>query len=266
MVLVGGATAFDADLTAEMRAKLPVVVVVILGLSLLCLLLVFRSIAIPIKAVVMNLISTAAAIGLVVLVFQDGHGEHLLGFASPDFIQAYMPILIFALLFGISMDYEVFLVRRMQEEWRRTHDNRAAIVTGVEHTARPIVAAAAILVTIFGSFVTANFLEIKQLGFALAVAIAIDATLVRLVLVPAVMCMLGDRNWWFPARLTRALPFGGFADESPDSPQTRRTPEAWRSRKVDPLAGASSSPEEAALRDGALLGYEDEEGVSHPLF
>ncbi len=217
MVLVGGATAFDADLTAEMRAKLPIVVVVILGLSLVCLLLVFRSIAIPIKAVMMNLVSTAAAIGLVVLVFQDGHGEHLLGFTSPDFIQAYMPLLIFALLFGISMDYEVFLVRRMQEEWRRTHDNRAAIVTGVEHTARPIVAAAAILVTIFGSFVTANFLEIKQLGFALAIAIAIDATLVRLVLVPAVMCMLGDGNWWFPAPLARALPFGGFADESTDS-------------------------------------------------
>jgi putative drug exporter of the RND superfamily len=202
-MLVGGATAFAADLTSEVRAKLPVVLALILSLSLVCLVIVFRSIAIPVKAVLMNMFSTAAAIGLVVLVFQDGHGEHLLGFTSPGYIQTYMPLLVFALLFGLSMDYEVFLVRRMQEEWRRTGDNRRAVMEGVEHTARPIVAAAAIMVAVFGCFVTADLLEIKQLGFALAIAVIVDATLVRLILVPAVMVMLGVWNWWLPSRLTQ---------------------------------------------------------------
>jgi putative drug exporter of the RND superfamily len=212
MVLVGGATAFNVDLEAEVHSKLPVVIAMILGLSLLCLLVVFRSLAIPLKAVLMNLVSTAATLGLVVWVFQDGHAEHLLGFTSPGFIQSYMPLLVFALLFGLSMDYEVFLVRRMQEEWRRTRDNRSAVISGVEHTARPIVAAASIMVVVFGSFVTVDLLEIKQIGFALAVAVAIDATLVRLVLVPAVMCMLGVWNWWLPATLERILPTADFAE------------------------------------------------------
>lgn len=265
MVLVGGATAFDADLTAEMRAKLPVVLALILGLSLLCLLVVFRSIAIPIKAVAMNLFSTAAAIGLVVLVFQDGHGEHLLGFTSPGFIQAYMPLLVFALLFGLSMDYEVFLVRRMQEEWRRTHDNRAAIVSGVEHTARPIVAAAAIMVAVFGSFATADFLEIKQLGFALATAIAIDATLVRLVLVPSVMCMLGARNWWCPARLERILRSVDLTDRPSVSRHMPWEENAFRPEGIGPVAVTSDSLGVASV-DGSVLGYEDESGIRHPLY
>lgn len=262
MVLVGGATAFDDDLTAEMRAKLPVVLALILGLSLLCLLLVFRSIAIPIKAVVMNLFSTAAAMGLVVFVFQDGHGEHLLGFDSPGFIQAYMPLLVFALLFGLSMDYEVFLVRRVQEEWKRTHDNRAAIVTGVEHTARPIAAAAAIMVAVFGSFVTANFLEIKQLGFALAVAVAIDATLVRLVLVPAIMSMLGARNWWLPGFLDRALPTFDLAEQPPGRPYASRDDRTLQVEGIDSAAIESHSLGLAST-DSSVLGDEDVAGVRH---
>lgn len=265
MVLVGGATAFDTDLTAEMRAKFPVVLALILGLSLLCLLLVFRSIAIPITAVVMNLFSTGAAIGLVVLIFQDGHGEHLLGFTSPGFIQAYMPLLVFALLFGFSMDYEVFLVRRMQEQWRKTHSNRAAIVSGVEHTARPIVAAAAIMVAVFGSFATADFLEIKQLGLALAIAIAIDATLVRLVLVPAVMCMLGAWNWWCPARLERMLRSVDPTEQPSVSQHIPWDKVPFRSEGLDPVAVTPDSLG-AASADGSVLGYEDEARVRHPLF
>jgi RND superfamily putative drug exporter len=209
-VLVGGATAFAVDFTTEMHRKLPIVFALILGLSFICLVLVFRSIAIPAKAVLMNLISTGATVGLVVLVFQYGHGEHVLGFSSPGFIQTYVPILVFALLFGLSMDYEVFMVRRMQEEWRRTRDNRAAVIYGVEHTARPIAAAAGIMIAVFGCFITADILELKQLGFALGTAIALDATVVRLVLVPAVMCLLGDWNWHMPALLTRALPAREF--------------------------------------------------------
>jgi putative drug exporter of the RND superfamily len=205
-VLVGGATANDVDLSNDMRMKFPVVLALILGLSLLFLVVIFRSIVLPIKAVLMNLLVTGAALGLVVLVFQDGHGEHLLGFTSTGFVQAPLPLLVFALLFGLSMDYEVFLIRRIQEERRRTHDNRLAVAAGIEHTARPITAAAAIMVAVFGSFVTATLLEVKQLGFALAVAIALDATLIRLVLVPAVMRLLGARNWWLPAPLARVLP------------------------------------------------------------
>jgi len=205
-VLVGGATAQTVDLTNEMHAKFPLVLALILGPSLIFLMLIFRSIVLPIKAVIMNLLVTSATVGLVVFVFQDGHGAHLLNFESPGFIQAYLPVLVFALLFGVSMDYEVFLIGRMQEEWRKTHDNQRAVAAGIEHTARPISAAAAIMVAVFGSFVTAGLLELKQLGFGLAVAIALDATLVRLVLVPGMMRLFGAKNWWIPDRLARLLP------------------------------------------------------------
>jgi RND superfamily putative drug exporter len=206
IVLVGGATAITVDFSAEMRSNLPLVVGLILGLSLLCLLGAFRSIVLPIKAVLMNLLVTGAALGLVVWVFQRGHGEHLLSFTNPGFIQAYVPLGMFALLFGLSMDYEIFLIRRVREEWHRTHDNRLAVATGIEHTARPISAAAAIMVAVFGSFLSANLLELKQIGFALAIAIALDASLVRLILVPATMRLLGRWNWWLPGPLERALP------------------------------------------------------------
>jgi RND superfamily putative drug exporter len=205
-VLVGGATAITVDFSAEMRSNLPLVVGLILGLSLLCLMGAFRSIVLPIKAVLMNLLVTGAALGLVVWIFQQGHGEHLLSFTNPGFIQAYVPLGMFALLFGLSMDYEIFLIRRVREEWRRTHDNRLAVATGIEHTARPISAAAAIMVAVFGSFLSANLLELKQIGFALAIAIALDASLVRLILVPATMRLLGRWNWWLPGPLERVLP------------------------------------------------------------
>ena len=205
-VLVGGTTAKVLDLSKETSSKLLPMLSVILGLSLLFLLVVFRSIVLPIKAVAMNLLATAATMGLVVFVFQRGHGEHLLGFTSTGFIQAYLPLTVFALLFGLSMDYEVFLIRRIQEERRKTGENRLAIAAGIEHTARPISAAAAIMVAVFGSFMTAGTLELKQYGFALAVAVALDATVIRLFLVPALMRLLGNRNWWLPAPLARALP------------------------------------------------------------
>jgi RND superfamily putative drug exporter len=205
-VLVGGWTAQSLDASTEASRKLPLVMAITLGLALVFLLMVFRSVVLPVKAVLMNLLATGATLGLVVLIFQDGHGEGLLGFTSSGFVQAFLPMSMFVLLFGLSMDYEVFLIRRMQETWRKTGDNRLAVVAGVEHTARSISAAAAIMVAVFGSFVTANILELKQFGFALAGAIAIDATLIRLVLVPALMCLLGERNWWLPARLGRLLP------------------------------------------------------------
>ena len=205
-VLVGGSVAQSVDVSAETSKKFPLVLVITLGMALVFLMIVFRSVVLPIKAIAMNLLATGATLGLVVLIFQEGHGERLFGFSSPGFIQSFLPLCMFVLLFGLSMDYEVFLIRRMQETWRMTADNRLAVISGVEHTARPITAAAAIMVAVFGSFLTANVLELKQLGFALAAAIAIDATLVRLVLVPALMRMLGARNWWLPVRLGRILP------------------------------------------------------------
>jgi RND superfamily putative drug exporter len=204
-VLVGGATAQFVDFSSETDAKLPLVLALVLGLSLLFLAVVLRSIVLPVKAVLMNLLATGAAVGLVVLVFQDGGGGRLLGFASPGYIQVYLPLTVFVLLFGLSMDYEMLMVLRMRESWRSSGDNRLAVAAGVAHTARPIAAAAGIMVAVFGSFLTANVLELKEFGFALAVAIALDATLVRLMLVPALMRLLGARNWWFPASLARAL-------------------------------------------------------------
>ncbi len=206
VVLVGGATATIADFSNETREKFPIVLGSILGLSLLFLVIVFRSLVLPIKAVSMNLLATGATMGLLVLVFQEGHGEHVLGFVSPGFIQAYLPMGVFALLFGLSMDYEIFLIRRMQETWLKTKDNQLAVVTGLEHTARPISTAAAIMVVVFGSFITADVMEAKQFGFALATAIAIDATLIRLILVPALMRLFGGWNWWLPRALARRLP------------------------------------------------------------
>lgn len=205
-MLVGGSTAQFADLSTETLAKLPVVIALVLGLSFLYLLAILRCLLIPFKAVVMNLLATAASIGLVVWVFQDGHLEGLFGFRSVGFIQSFLPIMVFAVLFGLSMDYEVFLIRRMQEQWVKTHDNDDAVVTGIEHTARPIVAAAAIMAAVFGCFLVADVLELKQFGFALAMAVVLDATVVRLLLVPAVMKVAGPANWWLPGFLEKRLP------------------------------------------------------------
>jgi RND superfamily putative drug exporter len=139
-------------------------------------------------------------------VFQNGHLEGLFGFTSVGFVQVYLPIMVFALLFGLSMDYEVFLIGRMREEYLRTHDNQYAVVKGLAHTARPIAAAAIIMAAVFGCFLVADVLELKEFGFALAVAVLLDATLVRLLLVPAFMRVAGQANWWVPRFLDRHLP------------------------------------------------------------
>ncbi|WP_406232937.1 MMPL family transporter [Nocardia sp. NBC_01009] len=201
-VLVGGVTAEFADMSDEITRKLPLVVALVLCCSFVFLVAAFRSIVLPVKAIVMNLLATGAALGITVAVFQWGIGESLLGFQSTGFIQVFLPIMVFAMLFGLSMDYEVFLIRRIKEFWedspRTAADNEHAVAAGLQHTARPISAAAAIMVVIFGSFLTASVLELKQIGLALAVAVAIDAALVRLILVPALMKLFGTWNWWLP--------------------------------------------------------------------
>jgi RND superfamily putative drug exporter len=202
-VSVGGATAQFVDLGNETTRKVPWILSMVLGLSFCFLLVTFCSLVLPLKAVAMNLLSTAAAIGLTIAAFQWGWGEHTLGFHSVGFLQVYLPITVFVLLFGLSMDYEVFLVRRMRETWLAERDNSMAVANGIEHTARPISAAAAIMVAVFGSFTVAHVLELKEFGLALSAAIALDATLVRLVLVPAFMRLLGKWNWWLPGSAGR---------------------------------------------------------------
>ncbi|HSC50246.1 MAG TPA: MMPL family transporter [Gaiellaceae bacterium] len=205
-MLVGGETAQFVDLSAETLRALPIVMTLVLAFSFFYLLVVFRSLLLPAKAVLMNLLATGAAFGLTTWVFQGGHLEGLFGFTSVGFVQVYLPVIVFAVLFGLSMDYEVFLIGRMREEYLRTHDNERAVAKGIAHTARPIAAAAFIMAAVFGCFLVADVLELKEFGFALAVAVVLDATLVRLLLVPAFMKLAGTANWWLPGFMDRHLP------------------------------------------------------------
>ncbi|WP_018180036.1 MMPL family transporter [Jongsikchunia kroppenstedtii] len=208
-VQVGGATAMSVDVSDETTSALPWVLVAVLALSLVFLAAVFRSVVLPLKAVLMNLLSTGAALGITIAIFQWGWGQGLLGFTSVGYLQVYLPITVFVVLFGLSMDYEVFLLGRMKESWdERTAQagdadpvaadarNMEAVADGIEHTAGPITAAAVIMIVVFASFVSADVLELKEFGVALSVAVAIDAVLVRMVLVPAFMKLLGRWNWW----------------------------------------------------------------------
>ncbi|MEV0295462.1 MMPL family transporter [Nocardia sp. NPDC050710] len=197
-ILVGGASATFADVSVRITDRFPLVIAMVLTVSLAFLILAFRSIVLALKAILLNLLATGAALGITVAVFQNGLGESVLGFHSPGFLQVFLPMLVFAVLFGLSMDYEVFLIRRMKEAWDRHPDNASAVAEGLQRTARPITAAAAIMVAVFASFLTADVVELAQIGFALAVAITIDALVVRLVLVPAFMQLFGRWNWWLP--------------------------------------------------------------------
>lgn len=205
-VLVGGVSAEFHDLSRVTSERLWLVVSLVLVLSFFFLVLVFRSLVLPLKAIAMNLLATVASYGALVWVFQQGHLAGLFDFTPKGTIQTYLPLVLFALLFGLSMDYEIFLVRRIQEEWRRSGDNTHAVAVGLEHTGLQITAAAGIMVAVFGAFVTASVLELKQIGFAFAFAVLIDATIIRLVLVPALMRLTGRYNWWLPHWLERRLP------------------------------------------------------------
>jgi putative drug exporter of the RND superfamily len=198
-VHVGGITAAFDDVATKLQTRLPLFIGVVLGLSFLLLLIVFRSIVVPIKAVIMNLLSIGAAYGLMVAVFQWGWGKDLIGVGKAGPIESFLPMMLFAILFGLSMDYEVFLLSRMKEEYDRNgHNNRDAVADGLASTARVITAAAAIMVCVFGSFVFGDQRVVKEFGLGLAFAVLIDATVVRMILVPATMELLGDANWWFP--------------------------------------------------------------------
>jgi len=197
-VLVGGATAFNKDFFDLTDTYTPIVFVFVLGLSFLLLTVVFRSIVVPIKAILMNLLSVGAAYGLIVLVFQKGVGADLFGFQQVEAIEAWLPLFLFSILFGLSMDYHVFLLTRIREHWDLTGDNANSVAHGLRTTGQIITGAALIMVAVFAGFAAGDLAALQQMGFGLAVAVFLDATIVRSVLVPATMRLLGDRNWYLP--------------------------------------------------------------------
>jgi RND superfamily putative drug exporter len=212
---VTGTTPLFADITELLGQRLWLVIAFVVGVSVLLLAMVFRSVAVPVKAAGMNLLSIAAAYGVLVAVFQWGWGVHLLGIDHAVPVSSWVPILIFAILFGLSMDYEVFLLSRVREHWLDTGDARESVVRGLASTGPVISAAAAIMVAVFLGFATEVDVTVKMLGLGMATAIALDATVVRMVLVPATMALLGRWNWWLPAWLDRLLPGVSVEGEEP---------------------------------------------------
>jgi RND superfamily putative drug exporter len=217
-VHLGGQTANAVDFADVIGRRLPVFVAAVLALSFLLLLIVFRSVLVPLKAVLMNLLSIGAAYGVIVAAFQWGWGSGLLGVSAAP-IEPWVPMMLFAIVFGLSMDYEVFLLSAVREQYDATHDNGTAVAEGLASTARVITAAALIMVFVFGSFVVSDLRALKLIGLGLAVAVAIDATVVRVVLVPATMELLGDANWWLPRWIARILPKVRVDGSSPALPE-----------------------------------------------
>ncbi|HEY6780414.1 MAG TPA: MMPL family transporter, partial [Thermoleophilaceae bacterium] len=203
---LGGQTAGYIDLASRISDKLPRMIGIVVILSFFVLLLAFRSVLLPLKAAFCNLLSVAAAYGVVTFIFQEGHGASLIGLDGPVPIVSYVPLLMFAILFGLSMDYEVFLLSQIQEHYGEDGDTKKAVVDGLATTGRVITSAALIMVCVFASFVLNGNVVVKQFGVGLAVAIAIDATIVRCMLVPAIMTLFGDACWWLPRWLDRAMP------------------------------------------------------------
>ncbi|HWV24989.1 MAG TPA: MMPL family transporter [Thermomicrobiales bacterium] len=211
-VLVAGGTAEIVDVVHDIYSSFPLVATAIVGTTYVILLLLFRSIILPLKAIVMNTMSILAAYGALVFIFQDGHFHRWLDFTPQGYVEASLPVIMFCILFGLSMDYEVFLLSRVQEEWHRTGDNDEAVAVGLERSGRIITSAALIVVVVTASFVSADVVIVKALGLCIALAVAIDATIVRALLVPATMKLLGHWNWWIPARLDRILPMVDFGE------------------------------------------------------
>lgn len=203
---IGGQTATSADIGEKVNSRLPLFISAVLGLSFLLLMMVFRSVLVPLKAALLNLLSIGAAYGVLVMVFQWGWGAGLIGLESTAPIDPFIPMFMFAVLFGLSMDYEVFLLSRVREEYLATGDNDTSVIHGIASTARVITSAALIMISVFGGFIFGNDPTIKMFGLGLATAIFVDASIVRMILVPATMKLMGDANWWLPNWLDRLLP------------------------------------------------------------
>jgi len=204
--LVGGSTALFIDVGTQQTERLPYFLAAILVLSFLLLMAVFRSLLVPLKAVAMNLLSIAASFGILVAIFQWGWLGGVLGVSREGPVEAFLPMMLFAVLFGLSMDYEVFLVSRVREEYLKSGDNSEGVARGLSVTGRVITAAAAIMVAVFSAFALSDQRVVKEFGIGLGIAILLDATVVRLVLVPSLMQLAGRWNWWMPQRLDRLIP------------------------------------------------------------
>jgi RND superfamily putative drug exporter len=211
-VYVGGLTAVFVDFAHVLSSKLPLFIGLVVLLSFLLLALVFRSLVIPLISAAMNMLSIGAAFGVLVAVFQWGWLGSLLGVSRSGPVEAFLPVMLFAILFGLSMDYQVFLVTRMHEEWLKTGDNRMAVRNGLAATGKTITAAALIMILVFGSFIFGGERVIKEFGLGLAAGILIDAVVIRMAIVPALMLLIGKSNWWFPRWLDRSLPHIGFEE------------------------------------------------------
>jgi RND superfamily putative drug exporter len=203
VALVGGPSAQTVDVIDSIGAHLPWMALVVVAVMLVLLFLAFGSLVLPLKAVVMNAVSLAASFGVVTWIFQDGHLSGLLGFTSPGYLDVTQPILMLAILFGLSMDYEVFLLSRMREEWDRTGDNTTAVAAGLQRSGRIITSAALLLAVVIGGFATSGIVFLKMIGVGMLIAVLLDASVVRALLVPATMRLLGSANWWAPRPLRR---------------------------------------------------------------
>ncbi|HEX2048374.1 MAG TPA: MMPL family transporter [Acidimicrobiales bacterium] len=223
--VITGQTAFFEDISRKLTERLPIFIAAVVALSFLLLMVVFRSVLVPLKAALMNLLSIGAAYGVVVAVFQWGWGKGLVGLEDTIPVNPFVPLIMFAILFGLSMDYEVFLLSRIREEYVRTGDSHASVVQGLRSTARVITSAALIMISIFLAFVTSSDVMVKMFGVGLATAVFLDATLVRMVLVPSTMSLLGRANWWLPRWLDRVLPRVDVEGREPAPEADERSPE-----------------------------------------
>ena len=221
-VHVGGLTAGSKDFSDTMQSRLPIVFAFVLGLAFVLLLVTFRSVVVPLKAIVLNLLSVAAAYGVLKLVFQDGRGEEVLGFESLGGTTSWLPLFLFVILFGLSMDYHVFILSRIREAVDRGEPTRAAVAHGIKSTAGVVTSAAVVMVAVFSIFATLSAIDFKMMGVGLATAVLLDATIVRAVLLPSAMVLLGERNWylprwleWLPRRAIEPEPGAGAGAPAP---------------------------------------------------
>jgi RND superfamily putative drug exporter len=229
-VMIGGPTAQMVDLKHELREYGRIAAVFVIGWNFLMLLVAFRSVAVPIKAVLMNVLSLGASYGLLVWVFQDGHLANLLGFEPLEGIDPTIPLVMFAVVFGLSMDYEVFLLARIREEWLHSADNRQSVISGLAYTGRIITSAALILLVVIGAFAAGELVYVQQIGVGIGAAIALDVTLVRALLVPATMQLLGDWNWWLPGLQRKSWTVAGphSAERTRQAPSSSANPRSKR--------------------------------------
>jgi RND superfamily putative drug exporter len=231
-VYVGGQTATFVDFDHVISHKLPLFIAVVILLSFLLLVVVFRSVVIPLTGALMNLLSLGAALGILVAVFQKGWLASAVGVSSSGPIEAYLPVMMFAIVFGLSMDYQVFLVTRIHEEWLTAHDNATAVRNGLAATGRTIAAAACIMIMVFGSFASGSERVIKEFGLGLAGAVLVDAVLVRMAIVPALMRMLGRANWWFPGWANRVVPHVSVEPQTQDRVLDGDHVQEWTAQSV----------------------------------